>query len=210
MVGRAPHRMESLRATGEMAVTEWYEVGPLGIEQGFDVKARGCEQLALELAVEGLSVATTPEGLALSDEHGSIAYDQLFAADAGGRALPSRFESTPSHITLVVDTRGASWPVTVDPLFYVDEQRAEGPTNTLENDGPSDPFATEVAIEGDVAAVAAPWDDVGRFEEAGAVYVFRRRDGAWALEAKLVAEDLEHRMLFGLSLSISGDTILVG
>jgi hypothetical protein len=210
-VGASPHRMESLRARGELAVSEWYEVGPLGVEQGFDVKARACDRLVLELAVDGLEVEASRDGrIELRDERGVITYDQLFAFDATGRALPSRFETSSSRISLVVETRGAAWPVTVDPLFYVDEQRLEGPVNTLENDGFTESLGAAVALEGDVAIVAAPNDDVGRFEDAGSVYVFRRRAGAWAVEAKLVAPELSERLHFGLAVALSGDTLIVG
>src|SRR5262249_44564913 len=44
---------------------------------------------------------------------------------------------------------------------------------------------------------------------AGAAWVFRRDGDAWSQEAKLVSGDSAVR-LFGMSISISGDTIAVG
>lgn len=210
-VGASPHRMESLRARGELAVSEWYEVGPLGVEQGFDVKARACDRLVLELAVDGLAVEASRDGrIELRDERGVITYDQLFAFDATGRALPSRFETSSSRVSLVVETRGAAWPVTVDPLFYVDEQRLEGPIATLENDSPAARFGVSVAIEGDVAVVGARGDGVGRFGAAGSAYVFRRGASGWRVEAKLVSDVPRESQNFGETVAISGGTVVVG
>lgn len=210
-VGASPHRMESLRARGELAVSEWYEVGPLGVEQGFDVKARACDRLVLELAVDGLAVEASRDGrIELRDERGVITYDQLFAFDATGRALPSRFETSSSRVSLVVETRGAAWPVTVDPLFYVDEQRLEGPIATLENDSPAARFGVSVAIEGDVAIVGARGDGVGRFGAAGSAYVFRRGASGWRVEAKLVSDVPRESQNFGETVAISGGTVVVG
>ncbi len=83
---------------------------------------------------------------------------------------------------------------------------------TASDDDPGDFFGQAVAISGDIAVVGASLDD----EEgslAGAAYVFARDQGgpdAWGEVKKLTASDAAGGELFGRSVAISGDTILVG
>ncbi len=72
-----------------------------------------------------------------------------------------------------------------------------------------DSFGTSVSISGDTAVVGAPFDsDAGRL--SGSAYVFREEDGLWRQVAKLTADDAEAGDWFGTSVSISGDTVVVG
>jgi hypothetical protein len=73
-------------------------------------------------------------------------------------------------------------------------------------------FGFSVAIDGDTAVVGAPLrDDVA--SSAGAAYVFVRDAGderGWIQVAKLTASDTRLGLQFGRSVSISGDTVIVG
>jgi len=71
-------------------------------------------------------------------------------------------------------------------------------------------FGYSVAIDGDTAAVGAPGDTVdGNFGQ-GSVYVFVRSGATWTQQAKLVAADGAEGFDFGLSVAISGSTLVVG
>jgi len=70
-------------------------------------------------------------------------------------------------------------------------------------------FGYTVALEGDTAVVAAPWND-NPVTWAGSVYVFVRSGGSWTQQAKLIASDAGHDNVFGFSLALSGDRLLVG
>lgn len=77
---------------------------------------------------------------------------------------------------------------------------------------PSDPsedqrFGHAVALDGSLVVVGAPRDDEGG-ENAGAVYVFRWREGAWTEEAKLVAPNAQPGDQFGWSVAARGGTIV--
>ncbi len=75
-----------------------------------------------------------------------------------------------------------------------------------------DRFGFSVSISGDTAVVGAYWDD-DRFNDSGSAYVFERdHEGAdsWGKVAKLYASDAAARDHFGVSVSISGDTLVVG
>lgn len=67
-------------------------------------------------------------------------------------------------------------------------------------------FGTSVAIAGDTVVVGGRGED----ESAGAVYVFSRTNGKWTQQARLVASDRANQDLFGSSVAISGDLIVVG
>ena len=69
-----------------------------------------------------------------------------------------------------------------------------------------DRFGSAVAFDGDTALVAAYNDDGG----TGAVYVFERTGPSWVETAKLIASDGAPQAYFGTSVSLDGDTVLIG
>lgn len=72
-----------------------------------------------------------------------------------------------------------------------------------------DSFGFSVAISGDYAVVGAIGDD-DKGERSGSAYVFYRSGNYWSYQAKLVAPDGAAGDLFGFSVVIDGDYILVG
>jgi hypothetical protein len=73
----------------------------------------------------------------------------------------------------------------------------------------SDRFGHSVSVSGDTAVIGAVWDrDAG--EMSGSAYVFVRSGGVWTQQAKLVTSDAAGGDSFGNSVSVSGDTALVG
>lgn len=80
-------------------------------------------------------------------------------------------------------------------------------TSTLASTG--DAFGTSVAVDGDVLVVGAPNDD-DMDVDSGAAYVFHRIAGEWTFVEELVAYDGQSFELFGSSVGVSGDTIVVG
>ncbi|HSJ57899.1 MAG TPA: FG-GAP repeat protein [Anaerolineae bacterium] len=76
-----------------------------------------------------------------------------------------------------------------------------------------DSFGTSVSISGDTVVVGAEFADVGLNEDQGAAYVFLRNQGgpdAWGQVAKLTATDGLGSDQFGGSVSVYGDSIVVG
>jgi Tol biopolymer transport system component len=77
-------------------------------------------------------------------------------------------------------------------------------------------FGGAVALEGDVLAVAAVEARRGNpgnpdfAPGAGAVYLFSGHDATWSQQAKLMPNDLVTDNVFGLSLDLDGQTLLVG
>jgi len=75
--------------------------------------------------------------------------------------------------------------------------------------GKDDQFGNSVAISGDYAIVGAYLEDAGG-NIAGAAYIFKRDGTSWVQEAKILASDAGASDYFGYSVSISGDSAIVG
>jgi len=73
-------------------------------------------------------------------------------------------------------------------------------------DGTAGYFGWSVAISGDTAVVGA----FGGGSNRGSAYVFDRQGSAWSWTANLVANDGVAFDYFGCSVSVSGDTAVVG
>ena len=76
-----------------------------------------------------------------------------------------------------------------------------------------DYFGHSVAVSGDIIVVGARLEDTGGLSNAGAAYVLRRDQGGaenWGEVKKLVASDFEATDYFGDSVTVSGDTAVVG
>ncbi len=75
-------------------------------------------------------------------------------------------------------------------------------------------YGRAVAIDGDTAAVGTTGDDEacggGGMCNAGAVYIYVRSGASWIQQAKIFADDGASSDSFGFSLSLSGNTLLVG
>ncbi len=79
----------------------------------------------------------------------------------------------------------------------------------LPSDGYSfDHFGYSVAIRGDYAIVAAPYDD-DNGSESGSAYIFQRSGSDWIEQAKLLPSDDYSYDYFGYSVAISGDYAIV-
>ena len=72
-----------------------------------------------------------------------------------------------------------------------------------------DQFGFYVGISGETVVVGCLGDDSGG-TEAGAAYVFVRSGTSWSQQQKLTASDAAAGDLFGFSVTIGGDTVVVG
>ena len=73
-----------------------------------------------------------------------------------------------------------------------------------------DAFGYKVSVNGDTAVIGVPNADPDSLSEAGAAYIFIRSDGIWTQQAKLTASDKAAEDWFGIGVSVSGDTVVIG
>ena len=194
----------------------WYANGPLGLEQGFTISrsggARRADTLTLSLALSGNArpqLAGASQTLTLSHAGSpSLRYSGLLATDARGRVLHSSLQLHNGVLQLRVDTRGARFPVNVDPFVQVGSKLAgSGEIGNGE-------FGFSVAISGNgqTAIVGAPKAEKGN----GEAFVFTRtgEGGTWVQQSELTGsgESAEGEPSFGYSVALSenGDTAMIG
>jgi hypothetical protein len=75
---------------------------------------------------------------------------------------------------------------------------------------PAADFGRSVAMDGNLVAVGAGSANAGSVDNAGAVYLFKRRGLAYILEAKLIAPDATPGAEFGRAVAIQGNRVIVG
>jgi hypothetical protein len=154
----------------------------------------------------GISVSVSGDTLAvggyLEDENSTVIVNGTTASNANG--------ATDSGAVYVYRRTGSNWAQEA----YLKAANAEA----------SDRFGIFVGLAGDTLAVGAWYEDgnsstivngttasnANGATDSGAVYVYRRTGSNWAQEAYLKAANAEALDLFGRTVSLSGDTLVVG
>jgi len=70
-------------------------------------------------------------------------------------------------------------------------------------------FGQSVSIDGDYTVIGAPYDQTNGYY-IGSAYIFKRSGTTWTRQAKLIASDGEEMEEFGNSVSIDGESVIVG
>jgi uncharacterized repeat protein (TIGR01451 family) len=191
-------------------LTEWYRNTALGVEQGFTIheSPQGNGRLVLHL-----DLASNIAGKLDNDERGisfagadgqTLRYDQLKAYDANGAELDAKMVYNPAQVVIQVEDRNAVYPITIDPLIYLEAHLIAADAAANDN------FGGAVAVSGNTAVVGAFSKTVGGNVLQGAAYVFVQNGTAWVQQQELTASDGGTMNAFGASVAISGDTIIVG
>jgi hypothetical protein len=96
-------------------------------------------------------------------------------------------------------------------IYYWDGRRWRQTAKLTASDAAAfDQFGYAVGISGETVVVGAVQGDDGTEQEAGAAYIYRWDGRRWHQTAKLTAREAAARSLFGWSVAISGETIVVG
>lgn len=192
-------------------LTEWYVNSPLGIEQGFTLArpAHSAVTTTLRFTLHGMLKAKLRNGtLRFQNTAGKtiLRYGSLYAYDADHHALPAHMTLADDHLTLIVDTRGAKYPVTVDPLFSTTIAIGDPGGTAGDNFG----FSVTLSADGTTALIGAYHAANGD----GAAYVYSQKSGVWSQTPVAIIADPATTTgdLFGVSVALSGDgsTALIG
>ncbi len=131
-------------------LSEWYENGPRGLEQGFTInkKMDGSDPLILALKYHGnVKPEITYDGKAVeffdSTNTSILRYSDLMVVDADGKKLSSHLEIVGSELRIIIDDLTAVYPIIVDPLIT-------SPAWTLNIPPESVGFGYSVGSAGDV------------------------------------------------------------
>lgn len=101
--------------------------------------------------------------------------------------------------------QGSAYVFTRSGTIWSEQQKL-----TASDGAAGDLFGQSVALEGDTAIVGADRDDAGVNLNQGSAYVFTRSGSMWTEQQQLTASDGDAQDQFGISVAVSGDTVLVG
>ena len=193
--------------------TEWYRNDESGLEQGFTLTAppkQGCGAgVILNLALGGTLhpvLASEGDAIEFATDGGVtvLRYGELAVLDAAGKPLPAQFALTAEGIQISIETAGAVYPVTVDPL-------AETPNWTAESNQTEANFSKSVGTAGDVngdgyadVIVSANTYSNGQAGE-GRAFVYHGGTTGLAASPAWTAEGDQDYALFGYSVGTAGD-----
>ena len=209
-----PQAVGNMVTSNRGSVNEWYVNGPMGLQQGFTVSEKphvGTGPLKIYLALDGAqagSVDTDGKGVMLTklDNSPLYRYSGLMVRDARGHEAKAWLEARGGMLQICADDTGLSYPIYIDPIIQVAKLTA--------SDGVAeDNFGDSLAIDNDTIVVGVPYAKIGSNIGQGAAYIFVKPATGWAnmtQTAKLIASNGATNDWLGSSVTISGDTIVVG
>ena len=216
VLGAVPPRAKANRVTySHGGLSEWYLNGPLGLEQGFTITRAPAGDagapLTLALALSGDAHASLGAGgrsLTLSHAGGpALRYGGLRVSDARGRTLHSWLELRAGRVLLRANTRGARYPLRLDPFLQQGEKlTGTGQSGTI---APGLGYSAAISSNGNTALVGGPED----YGKTGAAWVFTREGSTWTQQgSKLTGTGSSGEAEFGTSVALSseGNTALIG
>lgn len=219
----------------ELAPSEWQrieaQVAKLTADDGMSADLFGTSvAVSGDMAIVGAVYADV-------DGHSAQGAAYVFYRDRGGPGAWGQVTKLTADDGMAVDLFGQSISVSGDVAVvgavgadvggnsdqgaaYVFYRDRNGPDAwgqvaklTASDGAAGDNFGVSVSVSGDTAVVGAYWATVGGHEYRGAAYVFDRDQGGtdtWGQVFKLTAADGAEGDEFGTSVSLSGDTALVG
>jgi hypothetical protein len=125
---------------------------------------------------------------------------------SGVMPFPGGYSADPFTVTVTDDLGGSTEQVIGINLTT---QLPFQQKLTASDGAPDDYFGTSVSISGDTAVIGARLDD-DNGTQSGSAYVYVRSNCVWSEQQKLTASDGAQYDQFGSSVSISGDTAVIG
>ena len=154
--------------------------------------------LLLSFSVHSVNTVLEQSKLTASDSDLFYRFGHSLSVD-GDRMLVG----SPYHDNINGNESGAAYIFDYDGTHWVESAQL------LPSDGAEDDkFGISVSISGDKAVVGSKSDAQGY--NSGAVYVYEYDGANWLESAKLLPSDGAESDLFGESVSLSGDRVLIG
>ena len=163
------------------------------------ILSKACLTASALFVLTGVAAAQSPQG---SLTGSTILTNEMFgssvAIDGDTAIIGAIFHEgvgINSGVAYIFERTGTTWSESVE-LLSSDEDE-------------DDRFGWSSALSGDLAVVSARYNaDAGY--GSGSAYVFERVAGVWSETAKLVASEEKNNDFFGNSITVDGNTIVVG
>ncbi len=187
-------------------ISEWYINEAEGLHHWFQVdKKVGEGNLWVKLAASGAKgIQVSQEKIDFATNQGNLSYAGLKVWDATGKQLPASMQLRGSEIVIGIEDASATYPVTIDPTW------TEEAVLSASDKSQDAQFGESVSVSGDTAIVGTPSATSSGLSYAGQAYVFTRSGSTWTEQQILSASDKSQDAQFGWSVSVSGDTAIVG
>ena len=152
----------------------------------------------LALALPAMAAWTQRQKITSTPRGVGAQFGNAVAINGGTMVVGARFDST------TASQAGAAY------VFVLNNGTWTQQAVLLAPDGAAlDKFGSSVAISEDTIVVGAYQDDTG-FADGGSAYVFVRSGTSWSEQQILQAQNGSPNGAFGVSVSVSGDTALIG
>jgi hypothetical protein len=178
---------ESVSVSGNVAI-----VGANGEDTG------GADAGAAYIFEKSGGVWTETAKLVASDAEASDNFGKSVAVSGNVAIVGANGEDTGgagAGAAYIFEKSGGVWTET-EKLVASDAEAGDG-------------FGYSVSVSGNVAIVGAYLEDTGG-SNAGAAYIYEKSGGTWIQTKKLIAGNAETFDLFGRSVSVSGNVVIVG
>ncbi|HKQ48756.1 MAG TPA: thrombospondin type 3 repeat-containing protein [Phycisphaerae bacterium] len=139
---------------------------------------------------------------------------KLTAADAAAAELFGSSVAISGGTVLVGDENddtiagtdaGSAYVFTRSGTLWTQQQKL-----TASDAAASDFFGIAVSLSGNTAIVGANFDDHAAGSDAGSAYIFSRSGETWTQQQKLTVSDAAGNDRFGISVTLSADTAVIG
>lgn len=219
----------------DAVVEEWFINDQRGLKHGFTVARRPASAGAVSTSLLAFTLTThgslnpvinlDGQGVVFKNDAqvDIVTYTGLKVWDDDGKLLSSHFAAAGERsFRLVIDERGARYPITIDPIA----QRAYLKATAVDVAPPPDRFGYSVAVSQNMVVVGAPSEDSSSLGvngtpivtdnhdyDSGAAYIFTRSGTRWTQEAYLkpmAIGDSQEGDRFGHSVAVSNGTVVVG
>ncbi|MBL0358640.1 MAG: FG-GAP repeat protein [Chitinophagaceae bacterium] len=190
-------------------VTVQYINNEKGMRQNFIVASplSGEDELKINLGIKtSLKVQLQDNELQFFHKKAGnvLNYSQLKVWDANNQPLAANFEKNGTDYCINVHTKGAAYPITIDPI-------SSSPSATMETNQANAQMGISISSAGDVngdgysdVIVGAHLYDNGQTDE-GRAYIYHGSDTGTSATAATILESNQANAQFGIAVATAGD-----
>ena len=159
--------------------------------------------IGLEIPINNVFAVTETQKITASDAAAGDVFGEFVAISSDTVIVGARLDDDACTSDPNCDS-GSAYIFDFDGTDWGETQKI-----TASDAAAGDIFGHSVAVSGDTVVVGSTFDD-DNGSNSGSAYVFTRSGITWTQQAKLTASDAAAGDFFGETLSVSGDTVVVG